>query len=638
MKKTGFTLFLALTLLSTAFAQTNYGLTFNGSGQYVTLPSGLITNGATNFTIEFWAKPSASSFDGNYHGILGYQGAVNGRNPGVWANSGQLHLDAYQYSTQTRYDYLSSAGFFVQDEWTHVAWVKEGTTFHVYRNGIETHSYPAPAQINIPGNYYLGYIDNYFAGMLDEVRFWSVARTAEQIRLNLFNRNLANNASGLIAYYRFNDGSGSTLTNSCTNTSGINGTLGGSPAWTASPVQFSPGSLNLDGTNDYLSLPSGVYFNDNTFTVETWVYERSYQSYSRVLDFGNGAPSDNVIFCLSDGISGKPSLMLYSGTSGSNTVVASDAIPLNTWTHLALVLNGTTCKIYINGLEKASATVTQVPQNLSRAYNYIGKSNWVANGYADALFDDFRIWSTARTAAEIQGNRNKELDPAAQTDLLVYYTFNEGIPAGTNTGLKTITDLRGTANASMSNMNLSGASSNLAAQTIIYALPLRWGQFTANLVRKSVQLEWYTYAETNCLNYTIEKSADGLNWEKEGILSAQGNSQNQYQWLDEEPYDGYTYYRLRQTDLDGNFSFSEIRKVMNGKTAPEFRISGISSRNRVDVEMYQPATLHWYNSEGKEVLKISLEKGKQVLDLAQLQKGVYVVRTKTQLQRIMLTD
>jgi hypothetical protein len=63
-----------------------------------------------------------------------------------------------------------------------------------------------------------------------------------------------------------------------------------------------PGSaLNLDGVSGYAQVTNGVWFNGN-LTVEAWVYARSYNNWSRLLDFGNGTNNMNVYLALSAGL------------------------------------------------------------------------------------------------------------------------------------------------------------------------------------------------------------------------------------------------------------------------------------------------------------------------------------------------
>ena len=63
--------------------------------------------------------------------------------------------------------------------------------------------------------------------------------------------------------------------------------------------------LNLDGDGDYVQIPAGVWFN-GALTIEAWVYVKEYRSWSRLIDFGNGADQDNVLLTLTREETGIP--------------------------------------------------------------------------------------------------------------------------------------------------------------------------------------------------------------------------------------------------------------------------------------------------------------------------------------------
>ncbi len=154
-------------------------------------------------------------------------------------------------------------------------------------------------------------------------------------------------------------------------------------------------ALDFDGGSDYVSLPAGVYFSGD-FTIECWIYPKSFPNYARIIDFGNGAGSDNILLSYNYGSSHTPYLHV-EGTQFQ----ANQTIPLNQWSHIAATLSGNTATIYINGVAAGTATVP-TPVNIVRNYCYIGKSNW-QDPNANAIFDELRIWNVAKTQAEIAG-------------------------------------------------------------------------------------------------------------------------------------------------------------------------------------------------------------------------------------------
>jgi hypothetical protein len=94
-------------------------------------------------------------------------------------------------------------------------------------------------------------------------------------------------------------------------------------------------------------------------------------------------------------------------------------------------------------------------------------------------------------------------------------------------------------------------------------LPISLLQFDAYPVVQRVEIIWSTATEINNDYFTIERSKDGITFEELMTVEGAGNS-NQilyYKEFDENPFDGISYYRLKQTDFDGQFSYSDIRVV-----------------------------------------------------------------------------
>lgn len=161
------------------------------------------------------------------------------------------------------------------------------------------------------------------------------------------------------------------------------------------------GAIQLNGTTGYIDVPDNVWFYNTAFTVSSWIKPTSYNNWSRVFDFNNAAPGDNVLLAISNGTSGNLHSDIRLGTGGSNAVTTSSKLVLNKWNHVVFIHDGTTAKIYLNGVLAGSATIP-LPQFVTRINNYIGKSAWTADAYANCAFDDFMIYNRALTIDEIK--------------------------------------------------------------------------------------------------------------------------------------------------------------------------------------------------------------------------------------------
>ncbi|MBA4320119.1 MAG: hypothetical protein C0412_17100 [Flavobacterium sp.] len=95
----------------------------------------------------------------------------------------------------------------------------------------------------------------------------------------------------------------------------------------------------------------------------------------------------------------------YGGNSAE--VMGTYTLPINQWVHLALVQSGDICKIYADGVEIASGTVTLKPSGLGKTTaNYLIKSQWPGDPFLNASMDEFRIYNRALDATEINGLMN----------------------------------------------------------------------------------------------------------------------------------------------------------------------------------------------------------------------------------------
>jgi hypothetical protein len=101
----------------------------------------------------------------------------------------------------------------------------------------------------------------------------------------------------------------------------------------------------------------------------------------------------------------------------------------------------------------------------------------------------------------------------------------------------------------------------------VVALPIELLYFRAELKEKAVELSWATAQEVNNDHFSIERSADGQDFSELLRIAGAGNSQTmqQYKATDASPLSGTGYYRLKQTDKDGTFSYSKVAAIQAGK-------------------------------------------------------------------------
>ena len=187
-----------------------------------------------------------------------------------------------------------------------------------------------------------------------------------------------------------------------------------------------PTALCFDGVDDFVSLPASSL--SGAITVEAWVYvDDAKRNWQRIIDFGNGPANNNIILAW-EGTTGKMTFHIFNGST-AKFITTSEVFPDKQWVHVTAVNDGKgNAYIYWNGELKASGTGQNVPLNVSRTNQYIGRSNWSQDALFKGQIDEVRIWNVARSQQDIQVNQNQALN-GNETGLVDYYKANEG--AGT---------------------------------------------------------------------------------------------------------------------------------------------------------------------------------------------------------------
>lgn len=630
-------LFILSTFLPVLFYGQNYAVSYNGSNQYIEVADNNALDLSGNMTIEAWIFPTGTGSDATQGGII-----VNKESSYEIARfaDGTIQYALSANGAGTDWSWTNTGLVAPLNQWTHIAFVKSGTTITVWLNaassftaGSQPATLTANTQVLRIGARITG--AQYFNGYIDDVRIWNTVRTQAEIRKYIFDQNLSLSYSGLVAYYRMNNGAGTTATNTCTNTVGINGTLINSPAWVASPIQFSDNSLSLDGTSDQITIPDNNSLDLSTaLTIEAWVYATSNSGIQNVVCKSSLVVNTGYIFPRTD--DGWSTVSLYLNIGGWQ-IFTTPYPSLNTWHHLAATYDGTTVKIYIDGvlaLSQAQSGAFATNNNVLQIGNQTGFSE-----YFGGKVDDIRIWNVARTGTEIQNNYFRELDPSAQTGLVSYYTFNQGSKSGTNTGLLLLEDLKGSNNGSLSTFSLSGAASNYTNQhNGLSLIPLSWISFTAQRVQQNIELNWKTSNEMNIAKYSIWHSENFRDWKLIGSIApnSDGSLINNYNFIHASPSVGNNYYRIQQIDIDKKFSYSETRSVKWASKSYDFILNNPVTNGTLSLHLETASLINIYDASGRMVLSEKKQAGNIQLQLAHLLKGVYMVSVNGASERVVI--
>jgi hypothetical protein len=381
--------------------------------QFITIPASsdfdLIN---TDFTVEFFVCFNAfntMAFSGNNFGGNGLATAVNGWSMG-FAGSGttvtSIEYRVFASSTQSQNNFTGlSIPFGV---WTHIALVRSGSgsgNLKLYVNGVQQGSALTANTYSTAGSTFTFGSGSYtqngtYSGNADYyVSNYRLTKSA------VYTSNFTPSTIPLTAI------SGTTLLifqdnrfrNNGTNTGAI--TSSGHTATRTTITPFSPfpittaystsvngGAGYFDGSGDYLSLADNAAFTlgSGNFTIELWVYSTLASTLQFICGQSNStAANSSASFAISKTASNTVKGFLFSGST-SYEATSSGTLILNAWNHIAFVRDGNTARLYINGVQDGTVSVTGVTVNDSSNQVAIGRLGEYNAAYYAGYVSSFR--------------------------------------------------------------------------------------------------------------------------------------------------------------------------------------------------------------------------------------------------------
>ncbi len=183
--------------------------------------------------------------------------------------------------------------------------------------------------------------------------------------------------------------------------------------------------------------------------------------------------------------------------------------------------------------------------------------------------------------------------------------------------------------------NITGLADNLrftlsSINTTQTPLPIDELRFQTSVINKqSVLLDWSTINENNNDYFTIERSKNAVDWENVNNIKSKGNGNYSYQEIDENPFLGVSYYRLRQTDYDNSIRYSNIQAVRLDNNNDPITIYPNPTKHSITIKGHQKAlaNIKIFNTLGQDVsdqISIINNNNKSTrIDLSKLSTGIY---------------
>jgi hypothetical protein len=371
--------------VSTAGLAFNHPKYFNGTTDFVTLPSTGLGNFDNGFSAGIWVYPTNNA---NYQKFFNFGNGYSSNNItlGRYRENNDLIFTVHRGSSiKDRKTY----GVITPNTWQYfsVTITPSGVTT-IYKNGVQidqdTSSNWRPLNVERYTNYagQTSFTENQlFQGQMADLGVWNRAISAEEVQ-SAYTSGLRGDENGLVQLNRLGEVKPVISTTD------------------ALPMQR---PMNFDGSSNYVILPStGLNNFTSGFSASVWAYTSSTANWAKYFDFGNGAASDNILLTRV-GRTNDLAFTVFRGGS-SQTVTAPNAITLNSWQYFSVSVNSAgVANLYVNGNLVASNTNANfVPNNLSRAYNFVGLSNWTGDAIFKGQMGDLSIWNKPLSADEIR--------------------------------------------------------------------------------------------------------------------------------------------------------------------------------------------------------------------------------------------
>lgn len=161
--------------------------------------------------------------------------------------------------------------------------------------------------------------------------------------------------------------------------------------------------------------------------------------------------------------------------------------------------------------------------------------------------------------------------------------------------------------------------------TVSGTIPVTGLTLQAQKWQDKVALNWFTLTESNSSHFELERSSDGVRFEKIAQVTAAGNSNSRrdYSYTDALPLQPVNYYRVRQVDRDGKAAYSAVQLVRM-KTDKLFMVFPTVTTNTITISgINKPVWLRLYNTNKQLVQYTQANSSSFNLNMQQLPAGSY---------------
>ncbi len=386
------------------------------------------------------------------------------------------------------------------------------------------------------------------------------------------------------------------------------------------------------GASFYVEIGSQMQV-DSFYTFECWMYvdtkasgdypqimdrETVFSLYLINLDAASSGGDYRVRFAARDN---NDTIIASIRSSGKNAGSTDYQMDFHKWYHVAVSGDGGTARLFIDGNLVDDSTsnnfILSMPSSLSVTCG-TRKRNGSNERFNDAAFDEFRYSDIARYTSSFSiSTFSAPHATSGDPHTILLYNFDNS-------------DLTNSTSADSYTAGSIGTPLYLdwddAGLDQYLPLPIQYLEaLNVKEYNKQVILHWATATEENNNRFEIERSRDGIEWKNIGTVKGAGNSilPCYYSFKDTHPQD-INYYRLKQIDYNGKFSYSGIAfysmdkntycNIYPNPSSDYIRIKGIEANRKASAIIY--------NAEGEFV---KATPNPRVIDIRDIPKGVYFI-------------
>jgi hypothetical protein len=371
------------------------GISTDGSSTYASIPDDNSIDFDTNqnFTVNFWMKDNGGNATTD---AVVEKWAGSAPYPYVFRLNGSS-VDFRRWDTTNNPAAIGTKA--VNDSgWHHVAGVKDGSVLYIYIDGIlsgQANDTTSGTTVNAStvglGRRQTG--TNHWNGQLDELKIYNYALTAGQVVEDM---NAGHPAPGSpigtpVAHWKFNEGYGTV-----TGNSGFVATVSGSLVSTSWTNDGKLGkALSFDGSASYVSVAKMPAFYPKEVTSSAWIYPTSVSTPGNIVSVSGNLGWRYRI--------NTNRTITFFDRGATNAIISTDTIPLNTWSHVAVVGGFNGLRVYFNGNLVSSNSTAYGGPVPSTGNVVVGafSTGTLTENFAGKI-DEVKIFNSALTASQIK--------------------------------------------------------------------------------------------------------------------------------------------------------------------------------------------------------------------------------------------